>query len=71
MASNVEANGIASGGDFTFGDVPGQGVEQGLSGIAAENNQAPGVRGPLSSNDINPFLVAEANGRKLLTRKRL
>ena len=71
MASNLEPYGVTSGGDFTFGDVLGQGVEQGFSGIAAENTQAPGVLGPLSSNDNNPFLVAEENGRKLLTRKLL
>ena len=72
MASNLEPNKVTSGGDFTFGDVPGQGViKQRFSRIAAENNQALGVHGPLSLNDNNPFFVAEANGCKLLTRKRL
>ena len=66
MASSLEP-GVGLGGDRV--DLPSQGVEPG--GDESENTLGSGGCGPLSSNNAGPGEVIEANGRKLLTRRRL
>ena len=59
--------GVSLGGDRV--DLPSQGVEPG--GDESENTLGSSGCGPLSSNNAGPGEVIEANGRKLLTRRRL
>ena len=66
MAFSLEP-GVSLGGDRV--DLPSQGVEPG--GDESENTLGSGGCGPLSSNNTGPGEVIEANGRKLLTRRRL
>ena len=66
MASSLEP-GVGLGRDRV--DLPSQGVESGED--VSENTLGSGGCVPLSSNNAGPGEVIEANGRKLLTRRRL